>query len=310
MFIPRGIEHFEPRHFRLAERCGFGGQPHQSFDQVMAGIGIERRLDPGKAGLGGERLGCLIHFGGGKRFEQRDIGPGFAVLVVEQFALDPSTGCEIGVAPDQPGARIAATHRSRQDHAANAVGGRRVIGRGDLLEDARLDFLIRGRAKGLGDVQRDRTGGQRLEHHRGKGRKSQPAFDEAHGQTEASGDLLYGRAIVDKARKRLRFVGRVHRQAMEVFCKAGFGCHRIGSIEHQAGDLVVAGQYFVIDKGKHGTAATLTRFDFKPAFGRDANDKVLQETVRGNAGLEFGISLRITMPANIARRGNELVEGN
>jgi hypothetical protein len=53
MFVIRGIEFIEPCQFRFGERRRFGGKPDQPFDQIVAGIGIERGLDPGKTLLGG-----------------------------------------------------------------------------------------------------------------------------------------------------------------------------------------------------------------------------------------------------------------
>ena len=129
MLVVGGIEFVEPRQFRLGERRRFGRKPDQPFDQIVAGIGIERRLDPGKTLLGGESFGLLFHLRGGKAFEQRNIDPGFAVVVIEEFALDPTPGSDVGVAANEPGARIAAPYGPGQDHSPNAVGIGRIVGR-------------------------------------------------------------------------------------------------------------------------------------------------------------------------------------
>jgi len=41
-------------HLGFGQRRRFGRKPDKPFDQIVAGIGIERRLDPGKTLLGGE----------------------------------------------------------------------------------------------------------------------------------------------------------------------------------------------------------------------------------------------------------------
>ena len=47
MLVIGGIEFVEPRQFRFGERRGFGGEPNQPFNQIMAGIRIESGLHPG-----------------------------------------------------------------------------------------------------------------------------------------------------------------------------------------------------------------------------------------------------------------------
>ena len=251
MLVVGRIEHVEPGQFRLAQRRRFGSKPDQPFDEVVAGIGVEGRLDPGEALLGGERLGLLLHLRRGETFEQRDIGPGLAVIVVEQFTLDPAAGSEIGIAADEPGARVAAAHRAREHHAADRVRVRRIVAGGDLLEDPRLDLLVRGRAIGLGHVEGDLARGERLEHHRRERGEAQAAFDEAHGEAEAAGDLLDRGSGVDQRGEGLGFVGRVHREAMEVLGKAGLDCALGAVFEHQAGHFVVLGQKLVFGQRQH-----------------------------------------------------------
>ena len=63
----------EPGEFFFGQRGRFGRKPDQSFDKVMAGIGIKRRLDPRKALLGSD-LACLcFHLRRREIFEQGDI---------------------------------------------------------------------------------------------------------------------------------------------------------------------------------------------------------------------------------------------
>jgi hypothetical protein len=60
----------------------------------------------------------------------------------------------------------------------------------DLLEDVSLPLLVGRRRIGLGDVQRDLAGAERLEHDRCKGGEPQPSLDKAHGEAEPPGDAL------------------------------------------------------------------------------------------------------------------------
>src|SRR3546814_14545487 len=85
-----------------------------------------------------------------------------------------------------------------------AVGSGRIIGRGNLLEDAGLDLLVRSRTEGLGDVEGDFARGQCLEHDGRKRREAQTALDEADGQTEAAGNIFDRRPACYEDRKSTR----------------------------------------------------------------------------------------------------------
>jgi hypothetical protein len=268
MLVVGGIEFVEPRQFRLGERRRFGRKPDQPFDQIMAGIGIERGLDPGETLLGCERLRLFFHLRRREALEQGYIDPGFAVVVVEQFALDPTAGGDVGVAADQAGARIAASDGPGEDHAPDAVGIGRIVGRGNLLEDAGLDFLVRGRTEGLGDVESDLARGQCLEHDGRERRETQTPLDEADRQAEAARNIFNSRTACDKRRKSLGFVGWVHGEAVEVFRKAGLDRGFSTVFEHEAGDFVIAGENLFVRERKHRAAAALAGFDLELALGR------------------------------------------
>src|SRR5690606_37969683 len=75
-----------------------------------------------------------------------------------------------------------------------------------------------------------------------------------------------------------------------------------------AGHLMAAWQDLVIDKREHRAAAALASLDFESALGGRPHDQILQQAVRGDAGLEFGIRCSIGMAADIAGRLNELVQ--
>ena len=122
VFVIGRVEFVQPGKFGLAQRCGLRGKPDQACDRFMADVAFERRLDPGKALLGGKRRGLLRHFRSCESFEQGNVGPGFALFVVEELALDAAAGGEIGIAPDEPRARIAAANRAGEHHAPHAVG--------------------------------------------------------------------------------------------------------------------------------------------------------------------------------------------
>src|SRR3546814_5827985 len=85
---------------------------------------------------------------------------------------------------------VTAWNSSGEDHAPEAGGIGRIIGRENLLEDAGLDLLVRSRTEGLGDVEGDFARGQCLEHDGRKRREAQTALDEADGQTEAAGNIF------------------------------------------------------------------------------------------------------------------------
>src|SRR5690606_19658923 len=109
-------------------------------------------------------------------------------------------------------------------HSANAVRARRIVTRGCLLEDTRLDLLVGCGAERLGDVESDLAGRERFENDRRKLGEAQATLDEADREPEAASDILDGRATFDERRESLRLVGGVHRQAVEIFCEARFDC--------------------------------------------------------------------------------------
>ncbi|SMC34089.1 hypothetical protein SAMN06272759_101635 [Novosphingobium sp. B1] len=289
MFVIGGIEFVDPRQFCVGQWRRFGRKPDQPFDQIVAGIGIERRLDPGKTLLGGEGFGLLFHLRGGKAFEQRNIDPGFAVVVVEQLTLDPAARGNVGIAANETGARIAAPDCAGEDHAPDAVGIGCVVGRGNLLEHPGLDVLVRGRAEGLGDIEGDFPGGQCLKHHRRKVRETQPAINEANGQTEAAGNVLDGRTARHERGKGLGFVGRVHGEAVKVLRKAGLDRDLSAIFEHEAGDFVIAGKDLFVCQREHGAATPLASFDLELSLRGRPNNEVLQQATSCDAGFELGI---------------------
>ena len=274
----------------------------------MAGIGIERGLDPGETLLSGERFGLLLHFRGGEVFEQRHIDPGFAIVVVEQLTLDAPAGGDVRIAADKPCSWIAAPDSPGEDHAPDAVWIGGIVGRGQLLEDAGLDLLIRGCAEGLGNVESDLAGGQCLEYDGRKRREAQTALDEADGQTEAASNVLDSRTACHERGKSLGFIGGAHGEAVEVLREAGLD-RGFGTVfEHEARDFVIAREELFVRERQHRTTTALARFHLKLAFGSGSNDEVLQQTMRSNAGLEFGICCRVTVTADITGRLNELVQ--
>ena len=123
---------------------------------------------------------------------------------------------------------VAAADRARQHHAADAVRAGRVVGSGDLLEDAGLDLLVRRRTEGLGQIERDLARGEGFEDDRREPGEAQPALDEADGEPEAPCYLLAGRAALDKRGEGLRLVGGVHGEAMEVFGEARLDGRLVG----------------------------------------------------------------------------------
>ena len=97
---------------------------------------------------------------------------------------------------------------------------------------------------------------------------------------------------------------------MEVLREAGLDGHLVGILDHQAGDGMVARERLVRGKLEHRAAAALAGLDLEFALGGWPHDEILQKAVRGDAGLELGIGGSIAMPADIAGRLNELVEGD
>ncbi len=114
-------------------------------------------------------------------------------------------------------------------------------------------------------------------------------LDEADGEAEAAGNALDRGPAIDQRSKDLGFVGGIHRQTVEVLGKAGLDCGLGGVFEHQAGHFVVFGQNFVLGQRQHGLAAAFAGLDLEFAFGTGANDEILQQPARSDAGLELGI---------------------
>src|SRR3546814_19296318 len=142
---------------------------------------------------------------------------------------------------------VTAWNSSGEDHAPEAGGIGRIIGRENLLEDAGLDLLVRSRTEGLGDVEGDFARGQCLEHDGRKRREAQTALDEADGKTEEAGNLFDRRTACYDRGKGLCSVGRVHGQAVELLRKPGLdrGCSTVleqatATTVHSGGELFVS----------------------------------------------------------------------
>ena len=105
---------------------------------------------------------------------------------------------------------LAAPDCAGQDHAPDAVGIGRIVGRGNLLEDTGLDLLVRGSAERFGNVEGDLARCQSLEHDGRKRCETQASLNKADSQTEAAGNLFDSRTPRHERRKGLGFVGRVH----------------------------------------------------------------------------------------------------
>jgi hypothetical protein len=308
MLVIGGIERVEPRQFRFTERRRFGGKPHQPFNQIVARIGIECWPDPGETLFGSDRLRLLFHLRRREAFEQCDIDPGLAVVVIEQFALDPAARGSIGVAANEARAGIAAPDSAGQDHSPDAVGIGGIVAGGHLLEDAGLDFLVRSCTEGFGNVEGDLPGRERLEHDGRKRRKTQTALDKADSQTEAAGNIFDGRTPGHERSEGLGFVGRVHGEAMEVLREASFDGGFRAVLEYEARDLMVAGEQLFFGEREHRATAAFAGFDLKFALRGGPDDEVLQQAAGCNAGLQLSIGCRIAVTADIAGRLNELVQ--
>lgn len=205
----------------------------------------------------------------------------------------------IGVASDQSCPGIVAPDRARKHHAPDAVRVGCIVGRRNLLEDLRLDCLIRGRAIGLGQIECDLASCKRLEDNGCELGQAQSSFNKTNGKPEAAGDVFDGDPAFDQRGKGHGFVGRVHRQAVEVFSKAGLDRSFGRVFEDEAGHLMVAGKHLAIGERKHRPAAAFTGFDLKLALGSRPDDEILEQTQRGDAGLKLGIGCGIGMLANI-----------
>jgi hypothetical protein len=208
----------------------------------------------------------------------------------------------------QTRARIAAPDSSGQHHAADAVDIGRIVGRRKFLEHTRLRSLVRGRAVSLGHVERDLAGRECLEHHGRKVGEAQPAFDETQGEPETARHIFGARAVGDQAGKCLRFVGRVHRQAVEVLGQARLVAALARGLEYQAGHFVIARQQLLVGEGLHGPATAATGIDLEPTLGGWSHDQVLQQAMGRDAGFQFDIGCRIGMTTDIARGLDEFAE--
>jgi hypothetical protein len=93
---------------------------------------------------------------------------------------------------------------------------------------------------------------------------------------------------------------------VEVLGKTGFDGAFGAVFEHQAGHFMVLGQNLVVGETEHRLAAALTGLDLELAPRTGPDDEVLQQAAGGNAGFQLGIGLWIGMPADIARRRDEL----
>lgn len=135
----------------LCRREGIAQSLYYTWSKEFMEAG-KRRLagDTARAATTDEVKG--LHLLRSEGFQKRDINPGLAVIVVEEFAFDPATCRDIGFAPDKTGPSVAAADRAGEHHAPDAVGAGRIIARGRLLVDASLNFLVGGRA----DPRRDK----------------------------------------------------------------------------------------------------------------------------------------------------------
>src|SRR3546814_6116311 len=95
--------------------------------------------------------------------------------------------------------------------------------------------IFGGRAESCGEIESDFAGRQSIEDNGCKGRETQPAFDEADGQSEPARDIFRRGTSINKGSERLRFIGWVHSEAMEVFGQARFDCDFRIVLKHEAG---------------------------------------------------------------------------
>jgi hypothetical protein len=86
----------------------------------MAGARIERRLHPGHALLGCKGRDLPIHLSRKESLEERNVGPGFAVLAIEQSALDPSQQGSSG--ENFPPSAVLATDEPQEWHGGPKEG--------------------------------------------------------------------------------------------------------------------------------------------------------------------------------------------
>jgi len=140
-------------------------------------------------------------------------------------------------------------------------------------------------------------------------RQLEPFLHDGFGHAEAGGNIGRRHALVDECPKRLEFVGRVHRFALDVLGKADFRCVGI-VVEDVAGDerlrLHAAGFYERFERPKpaapcdHGVFAALVL----------ADDEGLQKAVRVDGCGQFVDALVGIGLADIAFPSEKLVEGD
>ena len=137
--------------------------------------------------------------------------------------------------------------------------------------------------------------------------EGRPAFHSVEATAGFSADeVLRLAASLDQGSERLRFVGGVHREAMEVLGQARFDCDFRIVLKHEAGNLVALRQDFLFGKRQQGAAAALSGFDLEFSTSGRPNDEVLQQAMGGNARFQFGICVWVAMTAHIARGPDQL----
>jgi hypothetical protein len=131
-----------------------------------------------------------LHLLAGEPLEKRDVQPAGRGIVGEQVALDPAAGRDIGFLADEPRAPVGGAGGRLRHHPADAVGMAAHVAAAHLLEHIGLPLLVGRRRIGLGDVEADLAGAERLEHDRREAGEPQPALDEADGEAEAARDAF------------------------------------------------------------------------------------------------------------------------
>ena len=104
-----GVERIDGRLFLDGDIDGLSLQFSQATGVAIGKIDSDR--DPLPA-FGGDRLGLGRQLLGGQAIEQRDVLQPAATVVLEQVAQDRTTGCLIGLEPDEP--RPAVGRRGRR----------------------------------------------------------------------------------------------------------------------------------------------------------------------------------------------------
>jgi hypothetical protein len=243
-------------------------------------------------------------------FEQGDIDPALAGIIVEQFALDPATCGDICIASHENSARIGTAHRGIEHHAADRVRRDLVPGVLQLGIDMRLALHVGNRAIGLGHVERDRTFGERFEDARRERGQAQTSFDETDSETEAARHVFGRSPRIDDRSEGLRLVGGVHRQTLEVLGKAGLTHIAFLAFDDEASDLMAFGQGALfgqrLQRGETATAG----LDLELAALSFAHDEVLQQAARSNVCPQLEVGQHVARLANVARARDELLQGN